>query len=248
MPDGHAVNISSSISRRLSSRFLEYSLQVSVVMSDTADNVEGPSDKPQKKERKNKKGNFRHRLLKKRQDNGIWLLSEKEEAKIYRMKKGMRNKGASAEEIKEEIRLFRKKAELNMKKTDKKCFKCRKLGHSAASCPTIQNPNGRSLVSSAANDICYKCGSSEHRLFQCKLTSNELPFASCYICNEAGHISRDCSKNTRGIYPKGGCCKKCSSVNHLIKDCPELEEEKGELVLQAASLRRLINPCLFYNI
>lgn len=27
-------------------------------------------------------------------------------------------------------------------------------------------------------------------------------FASCFICNERGHLSKDCPKNTHGVYPK----------------------------------------------
>lgn len=27
-------------------------------------------------------------------------------------------------------------------------------------------------------------------------------FASCFICNESGHLSKNCPKNTHGIYPK----------------------------------------------
>ena len=27
-------------------------------------------------------------------------------------------------------------------------------------------------------------------------------FASCFICNERGHLSKNCPKNTHGIYPK----------------------------------------------
>ena len=27
-------------------------------------------------------------------------------------------------------------------------------------------------------------------------------FASCFICNEGGHLSKNCPKNTHGIYPK----------------------------------------------
>lgn len=27
-------------------------------------------------------------------------------------------------------------------------------------------------------------------------------FASCFICNERGHLSKNCPKNSHGIYPK----------------------------------------------
>lgn len=36
-----------------------------------------------------------------------------------------------------------------------------------------------------------------------------------------GHLASKCPQNAgRGIYPHGGCCKLCESVEHLAKDCP----------------------------
>nr|VDD17367.1 unnamed protein product [Brassica rapa] len=46
-------------------------------------------------------------------------------------------------------------------------------------------------------------------------------FASCFICKEHGHISKNCPQNKHGVYPMGGCCKVCGSVAHLVKDCPD---------------------------
>ncbi|PON90865.1 ADF/Cofilin/Destrin [Trema orientale] len=52
-------------------------------------------------------------------------------------------------------------------------------------------------------------------------------FATCFICNETGHLSKNCPKNTHGIYPKGGCCKICGGVTHLAKDCPDKNKGKS---------------------
>ncbi|MQM05208.1 hypothetical protein Taro_038013 [Colocasia esculenta] len=53
------------------------------------------------------------------------------------------------------------------------------------------------------------------------LTGGGTKFANCFICNEQGHLSKNCPKNTHGIYPKGGGCKVCGGVTHLAKDCPK---------------------------
>lgn len=36
-----------------------------------------------------------------------------------------------------------------------------------------------------------------------------------------GHLSMSCPDNPRGLYPDGGCCPLCHSVEHFKKDCPE---------------------------
>lgn len=51
-----------------------------------------------------------------REKKGLVLLPEKIEKKIYRMKKAMRAKGKSPQEIKNEIRQFRRKEELAYRK------------------------------------------------------------------------------------------------------------------------------------
>ncbi len=61
-----------------------------------------------------------------------------------------------------------------------------------------------------------------------------MPYATCFICSQNGHISKACPKNAKGIYPNGGCCKICQSTFHLIKDCPEKNASKalgGEITL-----------------
>ncbi|XP_042036129.1 uncharacterized protein LOC121782385 isoform X2 [Salvia splendens] len=49
------------------------------------------------------------------------------------------------------------------------------------------------------------------------LQSGGTKYANCFICIEAGHLSKDCPKNTHGIYPKGGSCKICRGVTHLAR-------------------------------
>lgn len=73
--------------------------------------------------------------------------------------------------------------------------------------------------------ICFRCGSTQHILSRCRRptprTGPTLPFATCFVCGQKGHLSSTCSQNAgKGVYPNGGCCKLCQSVEHLAKDCP----------------------------
>ena len=72
-----------------------------------------------------------------------------------------------------------------------------------------------------SSDICFKCGSTEHNIHQCQtqLKEGEFPFAKCFICKLIGHLSGSCPDNPRGLYPDGGGCKFCGSVEHYKRDC-----------------------------
>ena len=91
-----------------------------------------------------------------------------------------------------------------------RCLGCRQIGHSLSACPKKSN----------SRSICYNCGSNAHALRHCPLPREDtLPFASCFICNEKGHLSGSCPSNDRGIYPNGGGCRHCGSNKHLARDC-----------------------------
>ncbi|KAA0203493.1 hypothetical protein HAZT_HAZT010343 [Hyalella azteca] len=70
------------------------------------------------------------------------------------------------------------------------------------------------------------CGSLEHQSDTC--SEAQFSYATCFICRQKGHISRECPKNTKGLYPHGGGCTLCDSNQHLIKDCPRNTEEQKE--------------------
>lgn len=121
--------------------------------------------------------------------------------------------------VKKNKRSENRKLKRQRRKTDSMvCFHCRMPGHGMADCPKMLRDNEQGV------GICFKCGSTEHNSRTCtaKVTSGEeFAFAKCFVCGEEGHLSKTCPDNPRGLYPSGGCCKLCSSVDHFQKDCPE---------------------------
>ena len=97
-----------------------------------------------------------------------------------------------------------------------------------------------------SSSICYKCGSTEHSLSQCpkrKMKNKrkqrvggdgdeeedeleDLPFATCFLCKQKGHLVSSCPQNQRGIYINGGCCRICGSQQHRATDCPDNADKK----------------------
>jgi zinc finger CCHC domain-containing protein 9 len=84
-------------------------------------------------------------------------------------------------------------------------------------------------MSTGDAEMCFKCGSTEHKSPQCKVSQgDDFKFSKCFVCGESGHISRQCPDNPRGLYPQGGGCRLCGDVTHLKKDCPQLMQEKKD--------------------
>ena len=118
------------------------------------------------------------------------------------------------------------------------CYNCRLPGHNAAECPSL-NGGGQenqgvicTPVPKEGTVLCYKCGSTEHALHNCpkrhRGDRSDLPFATCFICSEKGHLASACPKNKSGIYINGGSCRNCGSQQHLASDCPE-RKKKGKM-------------------
>ncbi|KAG4083121.1 hypothetical protein H8356DRAFT_968509, partial [Neocallimastix lanati (nom. inval.)] len=111
------------------------------------------------------------------------------------------------------------------------CFFCRKRGHSVANCKDRLKVEGEGDgTNKNGTGICFRCGSTEHTLKNCKAPENVLPYAQCYVCNQKGHLASQCSQNEKGLYPNGGCCKYCGSVRHLAKDCDPANKKENELI------------------
>ncbi|KAL3762700.1 hypothetical protein ACHAWU_001645 [Discostella pseudostelligera] len=138
------------------------------------------------------------------------------------------------------------------------CYRCRKTGHSAENCKNIadaksddgEDTGGRgegkekmSYNKKQGGNICYKCGSTEHRIQACPKIKpflppggknkkidfgkiGDLPFANCYVCNKSGHLASHCPESAKGLYPQGGSCRECGSVYHFVADCPEKDNAK----------------------
>ncbi|UMM20403.1 hypothetical protein L5515_015690 [Caenorhabditis briggsae] len=108
----------------------------------------------------------------------------------------------------------------DQKITGAACFHCREPGHRLVDCPKRND--------SQSDGVCFKCGSMEHSIHQCKKKGVKgFPYATCFVCKQIGHISRDCHQNLNGVYPDGGACNVCGATNHLKRDCPELAAQKA---------------------
>ncbi|XP_014278420.1 transcriptional regulator ATRX homolog [Halyomorpha halys] len=158
--------------------------------------------------------------------DGFYIKKEDAE-RIKELEKDLLKRGVSNQEVRAVIKKERRNAEKSLARLKKKvCYHCRKGGHTLSSCPMLED-NGAQVVGSG---ICYKCGSTEHTHYQCKVnTGNSYKFATCFVCKQEGHISKQCPDNPRGVYPSGGGCRLCGDVTHFRRECPTLQAKSNKV-------------------
>ncbi|XP_063365397.1 myb-like protein X [Cydia amplana] len=167
-------------------------------------------------------------------------IMKKDAERLTELRKSMIQKGIPKSEVQRTMKLERRRAEKALARLKRDvCYNCRKGGHNLSDCPELKS---KIPGVDAADGICFKCGSTEHRQFECKVQrDNEFRFATCFICREQGHLARQCPDNPKGLYPNGGSCKLCGDVTHLRKDCPTTQGQREDTSLKLGTLESADN-------
>jgi len=200
------------------------------VKSEETEGAEKPKKKKKKNNRNSKRNQFNPKEEKKDRSGAIveegeaifhgFRVRKEDEKRLQALYKELKTKGLTKKELDMAIKKERRSAEKTLARSKKMvCFKCRQPGHMLADCPMASSEDKKTRPNTG---ICFKCGSLEHISKDCKskkTREDAYNFATCFICKQDGHLAKTCPDNPRGLYPKGGGCVFCGSVEHLKRDC-----------------------------
>ena len=190
----------------------------------------------QKKNKNKNKNKFQNKEMKDRSGAVIedgealfqgFRVTKEDQLRLKKLHKKLRSSGATKQEVDDALKRERRRAEKTLARSKKLvCFHCREPGHVLADCPHTENIKVEDMPAAAGH--CFKCGSLEHTSKECKSKlkrENAYRFAVCFICKQEGHLAKACPDNPKGLYPNGGGCVFCGSVEHLKRDCPRKVEK-----------------------
>jgi zinc finger CCHC domain-containing protein 9 len=167
-------------------------------------------------------------------------VKEEDAKRLIKLQRDLAAKGASGEELREALKLERRRAEKELARSKKSvCFHCRQPGHVLADCPQAQKEQLKRSKGDLHAGMCFKCGSTEHSSRDCaskRKGEDAFAFAVCFVCKERGHLAKACPDNPRGLYPKGGGCRFCGSVEHLKSECPRKVEKDARDEIRAETI------------
>jgi len=205
-------------------------------VNDIDNEKENDNGVKKKKKKFNKDRNKQNKVSKDRSGANIedgevlfqgFRVTKEDQIRLKKLHKKLKASGASKQEIDEAIKRERRRAEKTLARSKKLvCFNCREPGHMLADCPNSEKVKSDAMPSAAGH--CFKCGSLEHTSKDCKSKlkrENAYRFAVCFICKQEGHLAKACPDNPKGLYPNGGGCVFCGSVEHLKRDCPRKMEK-----------------------
>ncbi|KAF6210547.1 hypothetical protein GE061_013653 [Apolygus lucorum] len=107
---------------------------------------------------------------------------------------------------------------------DKRCFRCRELGHIASGCPNIPRPSTpppqRRNAMGSPQKPCLYCGGRTHFPAHCLKNPKNFP---CEYCGLYGHKESDCRVKL-SHYADESMCDYCGYYGHLEAECPQKTE------------------------
>ncbi|KAF6210038.1 hypothetical protein GE061_015793 [Apolygus lucorum] len=107
---------------------------------------------------------------------------------------------------------------------DKRCFRCRELGHITSGCPNIPRPPTpppqRRNAMGSPQKPCLYCGGRTHFPAHCLKNPKNFP---CEYCGLYGHKESDCRVKLNH-YADESMCNYCGYYGHLEAECPQKTE------------------------